>query len=188
VDNAFGLLGALNSPAAALFAQRGGGDDAGGGMMALCCGIVPLIVIGLMVVVFVIAGWKIFTKAGRPGWESIVPIYSNWILVTEICKKEPLWFFLMFVPIGNIIAAWVISQEMAKKFGKSEAFGMGLFFLAPIFALILAFGDAKYQGRSKGRSSYDDDEDEDEEEDDRPRRSSRDDDDDDDDRPRRGRR
>jgi hypothetical protein len=87
------------------------------------------------------------------------------------CRQEPLWFFLAFIPIGNIIAAWVVSQELAKKFGKSEGFGIGLFFLGPIFLAILAFGDAEYRG---GRRRYDEDDDEDDH--DRPRKKKRGDD------------
>ena len=111
--------------------------------------------------------WKVFVKAGQPGWAALVPFYNHYLLVTEICKKEILWFILGFVPIANIVAAWVISQALAKKFGRSEAFGMGLFFLAPLFFAILAFGKARYEG---GRGSRDDE--------DRPRKRSRDDDDD----------
>lgn len=157
-----------------LFAQRagaGGGnaDPAGalGGLMA-CFGVFAVV----FLIVFVIAvaiGWKIFTKAGQPGWAAIVPFYSTWVLVTEICKKEPLWFVLSLIPFINIIAAWVISMELAKKFGKSETFGIGLFFLGPIFGAILAFGDAEYQGGRSRRGGYDLD---DEEEDDRPRKKS----------------
>jgi hypothetical protein len=141
-----------------------------------------------LVVFAIVIGWKVFEKAGRPGWECLVPIYSHWVLVVEICKKEPLWFFLAFVPIGNIIASWVLMQELAKKFGKSEGFGIGLFFLAPVFMAILAFDDSRY--RAGGRKRYADDYDDEDDEDDRPRRKRRDDydDDDDDDRPRKKKR
>ena len=165
-----------------LFAQRAKAGDADaaaaglGGMMA-CFGTFGIVFLIFIVLTFAIL-WKVFTKAGQPGWAALVPIYNHYLLVTEICKKEILWFILAFIPIANIIAAWVISQELAKKFGKSEAFGIGLFFLGPIFFAILAFGDAEYEG---GRSrKYDLDEDDD----DRPRKKrSRDDDDEDEDEP-----
>jgi hypothetical protein len=167
-----------------LFAQKKDADAAGlGGAMACMgtCGIVFLVV---FVLIFAIM-WKVFTKAGQPGWAALIPIYNNYILVTEICKKEILWFILGFIPIGNIIAAWVICMELARKFGKSDAFGIGIFFLGPVFLAILAFGDAEYEGGRRRRSDYDDEEDED----DRPRRRSRrDEDDDDDDAPPRRRR
>jgi hypothetical protein len=183
VDNKLGLLCTIPT-SATLFAQKGGGGGDGGaaagmlGTMA-CCGIFWLVI----VLVFVIAAWKLFTKAGRPGWESIVPIYNNWIMVTEVCKLEPLWFFLGFVPLVNLFAAWKVCMELAKKFGKSDMFGMGLFFLGVIFFPMLAFSDAKYQGKKKKK--YDDEDEEEEEE--RPRRSRRDDDEEEE-RPRRSRR
>lgn len=155
-----------------LFAQQNdvGGDSGGLGALA-CCG--PfLIAFSLMFLMIFVIMWKVFDKAGQPGWAALVPIYNQWILVTEICKKEPLWFILGFVPIGNIISAWVLSMELAKKFGKSEGFGIGIFFASPIFLAILAFGDARYQGKGglKKQSRYDDEEDyEDEDENDRPR-------------------
>lgn len=151
-------------------------------------GCLAFFVIGMLflVVLTIVIGWKIFEKAGRPGWESIIPIYSHWVVVVEICKKEPLWFFLEFIPIVNIVATWILCQELAKKFGKSEGFGVGLFFLGPIFAAILAFGDAEYQDGRRRRyaDDYDDDYD-------RPRRKKKrddDDDDDEDDRPRKKKR
>lgn len=170
-----------------LFAQRAGGGDADAGaaagamgMMCVCWGFM----LALVLVVFAVM-WKVFTKAGQPGWAALIPFYNTWILVTEICKKEPLWFILSLIPLVNIVASWVICMELARKFGKSDAFGIGLFFLAPIFLAILAFGDAEYQG-GRRRSRYDDEDDYD----DRPRRQKRsrprdedeDDDDDDDDR------
>lgn len=164
-----------------LFAQRGGGAgggaDAGalGGLMA-CFGSCGLVFVVLIVLVFAML-WKIFSKAGQPGWAGLVPIYNQWILVTEICKKEPLWFILSLIPFANIVAGWVLSQELARKFGKSDTFGIGLFFLWPIFLAILAFGDARYQGGRGGRSQGMDLDDDD---DDRPRRRpTRDDDEDD---------
>ena len=175
----------------ALFAQKGGGAgeaEAAGGIVGglggmACCGTFLIIPLAIIVLTFAIL-WKVFVKAGQPGWAAIVPFYNHYILVTEICKKEILWFILGFIPIANIIALWVITQEVAKKFGKSEGFGVGLFFLAPIFYAILAFGDAEYRGGRGSQKAGDDD-------DDRPLKRSRDDDDqddDEDDRPRRKKR
>jgi len=112
------------------------------------CGLVFLI-LGLVAVVIM---WKVFAKAGQPGWAALVPIYNTWVLVTGICKKEALWFLLTFIPFLNIIAAWVICQELAKKFGKSSGFGIGLFLFTPIFLALLAFGDARYQDSTSTKS------------------------------------
>jgi hypothetical protein len=100
----------------------------------------------LAVVVFVIAGiWKVFTKAGHPGWACLVPIY-NVIVLLQIAGRPVWWFLLMFVPLVNIIVTFVVVMDIAKAFGKGAGFGLGLFFLGPIFYPILGFSDAQYEG------------------------------------------
>jgi hypothetical protein len=106
---------------------------------------VPLF-IGLIVGLIVVASmWKVFTKAGKPGWAAIVPIY-NLVVLLEIAGK-PLWYIaLFFVPLVSIVAVFLIYIGLAKSFGKGAGFGVGLVFLSPIFFPILAFGDAQYVG------------------------------------------
>ncbi len=116
----------------------------------------------VMVVAIIASLWKVFEKAGQPGWAAIVPVYNVYILTCEIAKKEILWFILFFIPIAGLVAAVIVSIEVAKKFGKSELFGIGLAFLGFIFYPILGFGDAQYQGSSSKsggkRGGYADDE------------------------------
>jgi hypothetical protein len=102
--------------------------------------------IGLLVAAVVIAGmWKMFTKAGKPGWASIIPIY-NLIVLLQIAGKPVWWFLLLFVPVVNIVISILIWVAVAKAFGKGTGFALGLLFLSPIFIPILGFGDAKYVG------------------------------------------
>jgi hypothetical protein len=125
-----------------LLAQNNRGGDAAAVVLAMVCNcVIPLIVFALIV-----AGlWKLFEKAGRPGWAAIIPIY-NMYLVTEIAGKEILWFVLLFIPCVNIVAAVVIWMDFAKAFGKDAIWGIGMAFLGPIFIPLLGFSDAKYQG------------------------------------------
>jgi hypothetical protein len=109
-----------------------------------------------LIVVIIASLWKVFEKAGQPGWAAIVPFYNIYVLTCEIAKKEILWFILMFIPLVNIVASVLVSIEVARKFGKSEAFGIGLAFLGFIFYPMLAFGDAQYQGGSRKQLSLDD--------------------------------
>jgi hypothetical protein len=104
-------------------------------------GIVYLAIIILMIA----AMWKIFTKAGKPGWAAIIPIY-NMIVLLEIVGKPIWWFILMFIPVVNIVILIIVNLELAKKFGQSVGFAIGLILLAPIFYPILGFGSARYQG------------------------------------------
>ena len=100
----------------------------------------------LAIIVAIIAGfWKVFTKAGKPGWAAIVPIY-NAIVLLEIAGKPLWWVILFFIPIVNIVVAVLVGIAVAKSFGKSDAFGIGLGLLGFIFFPILGFGDAQYQG------------------------------------------
>lgn len=98
----------------------------------------------ILFVFMIICLWKTYKKAGKKGWTSIVPIYS-YIVMIEIAEL-PMWYFaLFFVPFANIYAMFKIYIEVAHKFGKSTAFGLGLIFLSPIFLPILAFGSSKYK-------------------------------------------
>ena len=104
------------------------------------------IIIGVCLVfaIFVIAGiWKVFEKAGEPGWASIIPIY-NAIVMLKVARKPGWWFLLLLIPGVNIIIAIIVAIEMAKNFGKGTGFGLGLAFLGFIFYPMLGFGDARY--------------------------------------------
>ena len=88
--------------------------------------------------------WKIFTKAGKPGWAAIVPIY-NIIVMLEVAR-QPLWMIILFfIPIADIIVGIIVLIGISNNFGKSGGFTAGLFFLSLIFFPILAFGSAEYQ-------------------------------------------
>ena len=89
-------------------------------------------------ILLIIATWKVYKKARKPGWASIVPIY-NLIILLEIVEL-PMWYIvLFFVPIANIYATFKIYIELAHKFGKSTGFGVATVFFGPIFIPILAF-------------------------------------------------
>ena len=108
-------------------------------------GIVMLLVQLVIVVVTVASMWKIFTKAGQPGWAALVPIY-NIVVLLQIVGKPIWWIVLMLIPLVNIVVAVILSVAVAKSFGKGAGFGIGLMLLSFIFYPILAFGDAQYVG------------------------------------------
>lgn len=95
-------------------------------------------------VLAIVAMWKIFTKAGKPGWASIVPVY-NIIVLFQICGMNPLLILLLLIPIANVVVYIMALIKLAGKFGKGGGFAAGLIFFNFIFMLILAFGDAEYQ-------------------------------------------
>ncbi|MDQ2932923.1 MAG: DUF5684 domain-containing protein [bacterium] len=103
-----------------------------------------MFVVWLVVIVLsIVALWKIFTKAGKPGWASIIPIY-NMVVLMEIIRKPLWWVFLMFIPFVNIAIAIIAAHRLSKSFGKDVGFTIGLLLLGPIFYVILAFGKSVY--------------------------------------------
>src|ERR1700761_5402067 len=109
-------------------------------------GMLILAIFVLAIVIFVIAGlWKIFEKAGQPGWACIVPIY-NLIVLLRIVGKPWWWLLLMCIPyVGVVWSVWTYNM-LSKSFGKDEGFTVGLVLLSPVFFPILGFGDARYLG------------------------------------------
>ena len=106
---------------------------------------VPLIVGLLVGLLMIVAMWKVFAKAGQPGWASLIPIYNLYIWC-KIVGRPWWWILLMLIPIVNFIVAIVLSIDLAKSFGKGAGFGIGLALLGIIFWPILGFGSAQYQG------------------------------------------
>lgn len=108
-------------------------------------GVVSWIISMAVCVVMIIAMWKIFKKAGKKGWEAIVPIY-NIIVMFEI-SNIPVWQIVFyFIPFANIYIMFKQYIELAKKFGKSAGFGVLTAFFPFVCLPILGFGSAKYEG------------------------------------------
>lgn len=98
-----------------------------------------IIIIAVTSILMIISLWKIYKKAGKPGWTSIVPIY-NFMVMCEIANKKWWYIFLMFIPIVNIYIILVLYNGIAKKFEKNDGFVVGMILLPAIFFPILAFG------------------------------------------------
>ena len=125
-------------------AGAGAGAGAGGGAGG---GIVGLVIAVLMVVSI----WKVFAKAGEPGWAAIVPIY-NTIVLLKIAGKPIWWIVLLIIPVVNLISLFIVAVSIAQRFGKGTGFGVGLALLPFVFYPMLAFGDAQYQSAPAGNS------------------------------------
>jgi len=105
-------------------------------------GVIGIVYLAI-IVLLVAAMWKIFTKAGKPGWAAIIPIY-NLIVLLEIAGRPLWWFILMLIPIVNLIAFIIVAVDVARKFGKGVGFAIGMVILPFIFYPMLAWGDAQY--------------------------------------------
>jgi hypothetical protein len=98
-----------------------------------------------VVVLMVVSMWKVFVKAGKPGWAAIIPIY-NLVVLLEVAERPLWWIILFFIPIADLVVTIIVSLDVARLFGKGAGFGIGLWLLWFIFYPILAFGDAQYRG------------------------------------------
>ena len=139
-----------------------------GGVVGAILGASAVIIVA-WIILQIIADWKIFTKAGEPGWKSIIPVY-NYYIEYNLCWKGayglifavayyifnlitsgdnvPNWQFILMIIIGIIMMVlhFMESKKLAKAFGKGTGFGVFLFLLGPIARLVLGFGSAQYQG------------------------------------------
>jgi len=103
--------------------------------------ITPIVYLAVCVLQ-IAALWKIFIKAGQPGWASIIPVYNLYVFLL-VAGKPGWWLVLMFIPLVHIVIAILTSLGIADNFGKGAGFGVGLALLPFIFFPILAFGDAE---------------------------------------------
>jgi len=102
----------------------------------------------IALIVAMIAGcWKVFAKAGQPGWAIFIPFY-NFYVMCQIAGRPGWWLLLLFIPLVNFVIAIIVAIDIARKFGQSAAFGIGLAFLGFIFYPILGFGDATYDANA----------------------------------------
>ena len=99
----------------------------------------------IWIIALLVGMWKMFVKAGKPGWASIIPIYNS-IVMLEIVKKPIWWIILLFIPLVNIVVAILLMIELGKAFGKGAGWSIVfLMLLGGVGTLILGFGDSKYQ-------------------------------------------
>jgi hypothetical protein len=123
-------------------AQQGGGTP-----IAMASG-VPLTLVLLILaasLLIIVANWIIFERAGQAGWKCLIPIYNMYILMV-VAGKPWWWFLLLFVPLVGAAIYLLAMLSLAKRFGRSELFGVGVFLLPMIFLPVLAFSDSQYQG------------------------------------------
>ena len=111
-------------------------------------GITIIVMLAIVVVMFA-AMRRVFLKAGQPGWAALVPIY-NFVVLLRVAGKPMWWIVLFLIPIVNIVMAILVGIDVAKSFGQSTGFGLGLAFLGFLFYPVLGFGNATYRGPAGG--------------------------------------
>lgn len=121
---------------------------------------VVLVVALIIIIIGVIGQWKMFKKAGKNGWEAIIPIYNIYTLCL-ITGVNPLWILIVFglgflsaffsllsfvSSIATIYFSILVAVSTARSFGKEDGYALGLYFLGPFFQLALGIGKSEYLG------------------------------------------
>lgn len=133
------------------------------------------ILIGVLIayVLTIIPLWRMFTKAGQPGWKALIPVYSTYILYKISWTTTVFWILLIasivvslvstfaadavmlvlilsiIVYIAAIVIGIMFNYKISKSFGHGVGFTIGLIFLNLIFLYIIAFGKSEYKGPQK---------------------------------------
>ena len=105
-----------------------------------------LLVWGAVTIPGVLLGWLgVFPKAGLSRWAALVPVYNVYLLVVGVARLSVLWFVLLWIPAVQVVAALLVNVEVARRFGRSEGFGVGLAMVGFVFYPLIGYGDAQYQ-------------------------------------------
>ena len=105
---------------------------------------VGMVIYFALILFLIVTMWKIFTKAGKPGWASLIPFYNLFVML-DIAGKPAWYFILFFIPFANLVAMILIYVGMAERFGKGGGYVVGMILLPIIFFPMLAFGSAEYK-------------------------------------------
>ena len=77
-----------------------------------------LIIFLFILIISIMSFWEIYKKAGRKGWESIIPIYNYYVIIIKICKLHIFWLILYFITliIPIIILIRILTAPIAIKY------------------------------------------------------------------------
>ena len=98
-----------------------------------------------LILIYIIGVWKVYEKAGQPGWACIIPIYNVWVLL-KIVGKPGWWILLLLIPLVNGVIRIISIHNLSRSCGKDVAYTIGLIVLPVVFYQRLGLGDASYQG------------------------------------------
>lgn len=117
-------------------------------MLVLISKLIFLAFVAVFLLLILVSMARVFRKAGRSGAAAFVPIY-NLIVLLEIAGKPLWWVVFTPVPVVNVVLGARLGIALAGRFGRGRLFGLGLFFLGPLFLPLLAFSDLRYRQVSR---------------------------------------
>ncbi len=123
----------------------------------------------VLYILYIVASWKLFAKAGEAGWKSLIPFLNGHVLYRIAWK--PAWFWIgVLLDIALLVLSYfnpdsenmillaisgalglitiiihiTFSVKLSKAFGHGGGYALGLIFFPSIFWLILAYGESEY--------------------------------------------
>ena len=118
-----------------------------GDIVGLDIVVAVVVLVALPVMLLVVPTWRIYVKAGEPGWASIVPLFSQYTLCSVVGR--PVWWLIfLLIPYVNFVFWLIVAMDLARVFSRSKAFGIGLWLLPFVFLPILGYGSAEYTAPS----------------------------------------
>lgn len=99
----------------------------------------------ILSVLMLVCNWKMFSKAGVPGWMSLIPIVNVFKLF-EIARGSGWKMLFMFIPLFNFFYMIGTIHKLVKSFGYGLPMTILYFVASPVALMILAFGNNEYYG------------------------------------------
>lgn len=124
-------------------------------------------------VLYAIGAWKMFSKAGIPGWHAFIPFLNEYDVFKMAWETKYYWIYLLGTVAyyavseadGTVwsVLGWVLAiliavigvvciYKLAKSFNKGVGFTIGLILFEAIFIMILGLGSAEYHGVLNGEA------------------------------------
>ena len=128
--------------------------------------VILLVITIILAVITIIANWKLFEKAGEPGWSAIIPFYSSYQMAKIGTGNETLcWTFVglsivdfvlgrikgdngiivtlaLLVSLALLVISCYVYYKYTQSFGQSTGMCILAIFFAPIIFLIMALSSS----------------------------------------------
>lgn len=112
---------------------------------------ISFLIIAVILILNTIGLWKLFKKAGRKGWESLIPFYNTWVL-GEISGVAAWWPIIVILSglsifgkgslgsllrLASLFASFIIYYNLSKKLHKDTLTAVLLTIFSPIMLLVV---------------------------------------------------
>ena len=121
-------------------------------LFALLSGTALLVIALIYYIVRVIAQWRIFKKAGEPGWKSLIPIYAEYVLCKIVWNTN---YFIKVVIVALIMGVcnYLLPQDGATSYTTVQYIAAVIDLVAAIYVLVLHFKFSMRYARAYGKGT-----------------------------------